>query len=187
VERDTWFKLVGFFTIVGAVAAMLVVPEVRKFLGLEPQSIPSPITTTEASKPVTAAKPVTNADPPPPREETKIIIIDSKRESWTGSDIQIQKGDTLRIEASGTIDHGGPKCGPDGNPSITPNGDAAIQNARWGALIGKIGSGDPFIIGSSYQGIAPNSGSLNFLINDTPGYYSDNYGHFQLRMTLIRK
>lgn len=162
-------------------AALLVVPEVRKFLGLESQHIPSPITTTES------AKPVTNTAPQPPREENKIIVVDSKRESWTGANLQIQNGDSLRVEASGIIDHGGPKCGPDGNPSITPNGDATIPVARWGALIGKIGAGDPFIIGSFYQGTALNSGDLKFLINDTPGSYADNYGHFQLRITLTRK
>jgi hypothetical protein len=35
---DRWAKIVGFFTIVGAIAALLVVPELRKAVGLRPLS-----------------------------------------------------------------------------------------------------------------------------------------------------
>ncbi len=35
MERDYWFKVVGFFTIIGSLAALLVVPEVRKGIGLD--------------------------------------------------------------------------------------------------------------------------------------------------------
>ena len=35
MERGFWFRVVGFFTIVGALAALLMVPEVRKAFRLE--------------------------------------------------------------------------------------------------------------------------------------------------------
>jgi hypothetical protein len=34
LDKEHWLKLVGFFTILGATAALLVVPEIRTFLGL---------------------------------------------------------------------------------------------------------------------------------------------------------
>jgi hypothetical protein len=34
MERGFWFRVVGFFTIVGALAALVMVPEVRKVIGL---------------------------------------------------------------------------------------------------------------------------------------------------------
>jgi hypothetical protein len=70
VERERWFKIVGVFTIVGAMSALLVVPEVRRLLGLESQNTQSPTTRTEAGKQVM------NAAPPQPREPK--IIEESK-------------------------------------------------------------------------------------------------------------
>lgn len=35
MERGLWFSVVGFFTIVGALAALLVVPEIRRGIGLD--------------------------------------------------------------------------------------------------------------------------------------------------------
>jgi hypothetical protein len=35
---DRWSKIVGFFTVVGAIAALLVVPELREAIGLRPLS-----------------------------------------------------------------------------------------------------------------------------------------------------
>jgi hypothetical protein len=43
VETDKWYKFIGFFTIVGAIAALLVVPEVRQFIGLNSQGVSSPV------------------------------------------------------------------------------------------------------------------------------------------------
>lgn len=40
MEKDYWKKVVGFFTIIGAIAALLMVPEVRKQVGLDPKGSP---------------------------------------------------------------------------------------------------------------------------------------------------
>lgn len=57
MERGIWFRVVSFFTIVGALAALFMVPEVRKALGLEvptsnqPNPASTPITSTLAAAP----------------------------------------------------------------------------------------------------------------------------------------
>jgi hypothetical protein len=35
MNNDRWFKLVGFFTIIGAISAVMVVPEFRRIVGLD--------------------------------------------------------------------------------------------------------------------------------------------------------
>lgn len=57
MERGFWFRVVGFFTIVGALSALVMVPEVRKALGLEvpasnqPNPASTPIMSTLAATP----------------------------------------------------------------------------------------------------------------------------------------
>ena len=57
MERGIWFKVVSFFTVVGALAALATVPEVRKVLGLEvpgsnqPNQASAPITSTTSATP----------------------------------------------------------------------------------------------------------------------------------------
>jgi hypothetical protein len=49
MERGFWFRVVGFFTIVGALAALVMVPEVRKVIGLD---VRDSIQTIPASTPI---------------------------------------------------------------------------------------------------------------------------------------
>lgn len=172
--NDSWVKMAGVFTILAAIAAILVVPEVRKFLALDSQLQTQP-------------QPSNIGSPPSNRQEiNKVITVDSHSATWTSSGVQVKRGDVIKVEASGTIDHGRPKCGPDGNPDIAPYGDAVMPTARYGALIAKVGASEPFLIGSNYQTTASLSGEMQFLINDTPGAYYDNSGYFQVRITVVR-
>lgn len=114
--------------------------------------------------------------------ETKTVTVDARKSDWTDSGISIQKGDRITIYASGTVNHGGPSCGADGNSSLTPYGDAVVPSARYGALVGKIGTAEPIVVGSNYEVVAPRNGNLQFLVNDSG--YNDNSGYFQLQVTL---
>ncbi len=114
--------------------------------------------------------------------ETKTVSVDARKSDWTDSGIQVQKGDVITIYASGTVNHGGPNCGADGNSNLTPYGDAVVPSARYGALVGKIGTAEPIVVGSNYEVVAPRNGNLQFLVNDSG--YNDNSGYFQLQVTL---
>jgi hypothetical protein len=54
----------------------------------------------------------------------------------------------------------------------------ALNNAPYGALVGKIGDGTPFLIGASKSFIAAGSGTLWFAVNDNLNFYDDNKGGF---------
>jgi hypothetical protein len=114
------------------------------------------------------------------------FIVDARQQAWFDTGILVQKSDEIFIEASGTIDFGGVQSGPDGSPDIEP-GYGVVPTAPYGALVGMIGSGDPFLVGSQYQGKAQSSGNLLLLINDVAEQYIDNSGQFQVTITIIKK
>ncbi len=86
---------------------------------------------------------------------------------------------TARINLWGTVS----LSGPDGQSAICPNFDGApacaMENAPFGALVGKIGeNGTPFLIGSHTSFTPEASGKLYLAVNDYLVYYSDNYGNY---------
>ena len=108
-------------------------------------------------------------------------ITVSGQQQWTPTGITVRQGETLSINAEGEI-----RISPDSNDRATPNG---IVNQRFdprapmprtlaGALIGRIGSGQPFGIGASGTFKAPGSGQLFLGVNDSN--VADNDGSFQV-------
>jgi len=56
-------------------------------------------------------------------------------------------------------------------------GDYALPGAAAYSLIGRIGSdGEPFFVGTGYEGVAASDGVLHLAMNDVPGEYGDNRG-----------
>jgi hypothetical protein len=60
---DRWSKVVGFFTVLGAIAALLVVPEIRERVGLEPLSGPHPLNDRPIQSPTVQANTFVRAAP----------------------------------------------------------------------------------------------------------------------------
>lgn len=87
---------------------------------------------------------------------------------------------TAPIEVFGS----GSVSGPDGQSTICNFGgdpSCAMENAPFGALVGRIGTdGTPFLIGSSYTFTAGTSGDLYLAVNDLLPYYADNYGNYMV-------
>lgn len=122
---------------------------------------------------------------PIPIQIVLTFTIDAQEADWFDTGISIQKSDEIRIETSGTIDFGGVQSDPDGNPDIQP-GYGVVSTAPYGALVGMIGSGDAFIVGTFYQETAQSDGNLKLLINDVPDQYSDNSGQFNVTITITK-
>jgi hypothetical protein len=111
---------------------------------------------------------------------------------WVDSGFVLESGQQVTITAYGQaitapINFFGPASvsGPDGQSHICPNYDGAppcaMDDAPYGALVGKIGSdGTPFLIGSSSTFTADSSGSLYLAVNDLLPYYADNYGNYMV-------
>jgi hypothetical protein len=106
------------------------------------------------------------------------------QQRWTPTGISVRQGETLRITAEGEI-----RVSPDPSDRATPDGivnqrfdkSAPLPRTLVGALIGRIGSGQPFGIGRNMQVPAPGSGALFLGINDSN--VADNEGSFQVTVT----
>jgi hypothetical protein len=103
---------------------------------------------------------------------------------WTPTGISVRRGETLTITAEGEI-----RISPDANDRATPDGivnqrfdrSAPLPRTLAGALIGRIGNGQPFGIGKNMQVPAPAAGALFLGINEAN--VADNEGSFQVTVS----
>lgn len=111
------------------------------------------------------------------------IQVDAAR-AWTDAGITVRKGDRIAFSTTGqvSIRQGGEMTGPDGIASEARTG-APSQQIGVGGLIGRVGTGTPFPIGSNTQPITmPANGRLYLGVNDAGA--SDNSGSFVV--TIVR-
>jgi len=107
--------------------------------------------------------------------------------AWMDTGLFLNTGDHFALEATGAwraspAGHGAPygtpegNVGPDGQRDVVgPDALANLPMSSY-ALVGKIGQdlGDEFLVGSSFSGVANDTGVLYLAFNDT--YYFDNSG-----------
>jgi PA-IL-like protein len=110
------------------------------------------------------------------------IRVEGNRD-WTDTGITVRRGQRIGFSTSGQVAfRGSEQVGPDGSPNEPRNG-LAVQQVGVGGLIGRVGTGAPFAIGSNSQLIAmPANGRLYLGINDTG--VGDNSGAFTV--TIVR-
>jgi hypothetical protein len=102
---------------------------------------------------------------------------------WTDTGVDLNAGDWLQIDASGTIKIAGsdPGKGPGGDPTgcNSSTGGFVAPGLACYSLIGRFGNGAPFEIGPSFH--APVSGGRLYLgVND--GYFADNSGSWTVNI-----
>lgn len=119
---------------------------------------------------------------------------DYRSDVLTSTGIQIRVGDTVSVLAKGTWTIGLGDIGPDGD--IDRSSCAIVgcpADAPFGALIGRIGDGAPFLIGSQKTFIAEASGVLFLGSNDNAkgtcfgdvgSCYDDNKGELCVKVTV---
>jgi hypothetical protein len=108
-------------------------------------------------------------------------ITVSGQQQWTPTGIYVQRGQIVTFHSSGQI-----QLSADSNDVATVNGAtsqryaprAPLPRTLAGALIGKVGNGRPFGIGSQTSVPMPASGQLFLGVNDDG--LSDNQGEFQV-------
>lgn len=111
-------------------------------------------------------------------------IVVSGKQQWTSTGIMVRRGETLTFKTTGEVRVGG---GPDdvAQPAGVLNGRKAagtpIPTSIVGALIGRIGNGQPFGIGDQTSVPMPATGMLFLGINDND--FSDNSGEFRVEIT----
>lgn len=104
------------------------------------------------------------------------IVVDSA-ERWVDTSIDVRDGDTIAIEASGTI-----TLSTNGADTATPGGASRRANAAplpdqpAGALIARIGDGAPIFVGAGRTITANGTGRLYLGVNDD--HFADNRGQY---------
>jgi hypothetical protein len=117
---------------------------------------------------------------------TKVTVRGDQ--SWTDTGIDVSSGDTVTVMASGVVNTP-PPATPDGN------GDTALTvfnvkvngqplDGQHGALIGKVGDGTPFLVGSQDTFDAAGSGRLSLGVNDEG--VGNNSGSFAVEIKVDR-
>lgn len=105
---------------------------------------------------------------------------------WTDTGIAVNPGQRFQFSATGDIMiSSSASSGPGGSPAATvPNIKYPVAGAPVGALIGRIGSGDPFLIGVNTQPIQMRGrGRLMLGVNDD--HVPDNSGTFHATVTRV--
>jgi len=104
-------------------------------------------------------------------------------QAWIDTGITVNQGDRVAFRASGEITYGrspGQTATPDGGADRRPN--YPDPSVPVGALLGRIGNGAPFAIGSQTQALGmPGSGRLMLGVNDNE--IADNGGAYTVVVT----
>ena len=99
---------------------------------------------------------------------------------WVDTGIQVRAGDMVSFHVTGQVGvmQGVPPVGPEGKTGELSD-KYPIPQMQDGALIGRVGTGQPFPIGSETKPIRmPDSGTLQMGINDD--FFPDNSGAFMV-------
>jgi hypothetical protein len=100
---------------------------------------------------------------------------------WTATGIRVTRGQTIHFDSSGQVRmsvNPGDMAVPKGSLMRRNAKSAPLPQAPAGALIGRIGSGQPFLIGDQKTIVAPASGDLFLGVNDDE--LGDNEGSYQV-------
>lgn len=112
------------------------------------------------------------------------VTVDA-RQPWTPTGVFVRRGEQVAFDATGRVRWGtraNQVAGPEGRSIAEEIGAGRpLPAAAVGALIGRVGNGQPFLIGAYNQPIAmPTSGPLYLGINDNR--LRDNSGGFSVRV-----
>ena len=104
---------------------------------------------------------------------------------WTPTQIVVAEGDLMSFHAEGEITIGSNElASPDGSEAGRRDAAAPVATELAGALIGRVGSGVPFGIGSLTVPIRmPTTGRLYLGVNESPAELADNAGQFTVTVT----
>jgi hypothetical protein len=112
-------------------------------------------------------------------------VLVQANQPWTDGGLTVKKGDRVTFNTSGQVMFAqGQSAGPDGSGAVR-KATYPVAAMPVGGLIGRVGTGAPFPIGSNSQPIVmPNDGRLMLGVNDDePG---DNSGAFTVAVSKVR-
>jgi hypothetical protein len=102
---------------------------------------------------------------------------------WTDTGIAVRPSQLLSISSQGEISPAaGVRAGPEGVPGRQQDPLAALPDANYAALVGKIGGGAAFVVGDERTVRAQTGGELFLGANDLE--YQDNTGFYSAQINL---
>lgn len=111
-------------------------------------------------------------------------IVVPGQQAWTSAGIRVRRGEWVRFNATGeirlTIDPAD-MAGAAGSAAGRTAASAPMPNAPIGALIGRVGNSQPFLIGDQTRVQMTAAGVLFLGINDD--HLADNAGEFRVQVT----
>ena len=116
--------------------------------------------------------------------QQRMVRVNSQQR-WTDSGIVVRAGDTLTLDATGTIqmsDDAGDTANPAGSTRGRRAPDAPVLNQLAGGLIAQIDNYGPIYLGGRRTFTAPVSGRLYFGVNDD--HLADNRGEFNVSVNV---
>ena len=120
------------------------------------------------------------------------VNVPAAANQWQHSGVQIERGKTYRVLASGNWKMGSlckaTDAGGDNMYSMAcwDMGGQTVAGFSHGALIGKIGTESlPFYVGKRLKFTADRSGVLYFMGNDTAAFIKDNSGQLSVSVSLV--
>jgi len=116
-------------------------------------------------------------------DTARSVVVPANVE-WTNTNINVSRGQYLRFEPSGEVRlnlAGDEVARASGTESNRRADRAPISTTAVGALIGRVGNGQPFLIGDTTQAFdMPANGRLYLSVNDD--HVGDNSGNFVVKI-----
>ena len=112
----------------------------------------------------------------------------NSQQRWTDTGIVVRAGDTVTLDASGSIqlsNDANDRANPAGSVNNRRAPDAPVLNQPAGGLIAKIDNFGPIFLGGARSFRAPVSGQLYFSINDD--HLADNQGEFAVNVNIAAR
>ena len=111
--------------------------------------------------------------------DTTVAVTVPSQDAWTPTNVTLTAGQHFEIEAGGVVHpRAGTSNGPKGSDWSGEN--SRLPDAGHGALIGRLGSGAPFLVGEDLSATAATAGELSLGVNDLQS--NDNTGSFWARI-----
>jgi hypothetical protein len=116
------------------------------------------------------------------RGEAQATVRVEANRPWTDTGLVVQPGERIAFSVNGTVTFGKDMtAGPDGNKDMPANANYPVRTMSVGGLVGRVGNGRPFAIGSTRTPIEmPNGGRLMLGVNDDA--LEDNSNGFDVQI-----
>ena len=154
---------------------------------LSPTQTPQIVTKTKVPSPtVTVPVPTSTVTPTLTPAATTVTIRVPGSGCWIDSGVEFSAGDDVSFSATGRINTWGGRVGSSSDPDgqykkVCGDVKCPLQGGDYGALIGRIGKGEAFLVGTSRELNVLETGNLYLTVNDWE--CADNSGDFMVMIT----